>query len=266
MPHYDLKFGVSETARIFEVDRNLVKTWAHHFSDYLGPGANPAKGMPRQFSVEDLRVLAYVSMYWEDEPDIEYIKIGLNCENHLEQPYNDLLTSLTPLFQELPDNLDETWTHGTVISGMAEIADAFALAESYKLAADILVDAALSSGDTFELACPIIYNYRHATELYLKATVVHVKKDHDLLWLLQEFKKVLKTEFTDFDATIPEWFENIVLVFNDFDPDSTTFRYGGLSSFSKQGEVWVDLPHIKRLMGWLAKSFQKIRRHRNNNY
>ena len=71
-----MKFGVSETARIFEVDRNLVKTWAYHFSDYLGSGANPGKGLPRQFSADDLRVLAFISMYWEDQPDLEYIKIA----------------------------------------------------------------------------------------------------------------------------------------------------------------------------------------------
>ena len=266
MSRYDLKFGVAETARMLGVDRNLVKTWAYHFSDYLGTGAVPPKGMPRQFSAEDLQVFAYVSMYWEDEPDLESIKMGLNCEEHLEQPYNDLMASLTPLFQYPPDNLDETWTHGTLIGGMAEIGDTFALAESYKLAADILVDTALSTGDVFELAYPIIYNYRHATELYLKAIVVHYPKGrdgHDLLWLFQEFKRLLQTEFTQFDVTIPDWFENIVLVFNDFDPGSTTFRYGG--SF-KQDEMWVDLPHIKRLMNWLAESFQKVNQHRKTHY
>jgi hypothetical protein len=256
MPRYDMKFGVSETARIFEVDRNLVKTWAYHFSDYLGSGANPGKGLPRQFSADDLRVLAFISMYWEDQPDLEYIKIGLNTGSYYEKPYDKFLTSVTPLFQEPPENLDETWRHGTIIGGMAEIGDAFSLAESYKLAGYTLVDAALSNGETYELAYPVIYNYRHATELYLKATIASEEKTHDLLWLLQEFKKLLKAEF---DATLPERFENIVLAFNDFDPDSTTFRYGGFDSFISQGETWADLPHVKILMGWLAESFQKIK-------
>jgi hypothetical protein len=256
MPRYDMKFGVSEAARIFEVDRNLVKTWAYRFSDYLGPGANPGKGIPRQFSAEDLRVLAYISMYWEDQPDLESIKMCLNTGSHYEGLYDKLLISVTPLFQEPPENLDETWRHGTVIGGMAEIGDVFALAESYKLAGDTLVDAVLSTGETYELAYPVIYNYRHASELYLKATIGSEKKSHDLLWLLQEFRKLLKTEF---DAALPEWFENVILAFNDFDPGSTTFRYGGFDSFLRHGEVWVDLPHVKTLMGWLAESFQNIR-------
>ncbi len=199
-------------------------------------------------------------MYWEDQPDLESIKIGLNTESHFEEPYDDLVRSVTPLFQELHENLDESWRHGTVIGGMAEIGDAFALAESYKFAGDVLVDAALSTAEAYELIYPVIYNYRHATELYLKATLIPRRKDHDLLWLLQEFKKLLKTEF---DATLPEWFENIILAFNDFDPDSTTFRYGGFAFLSKHGEVWVDLVHMKTLMGWLAESFQKIRHRRN---
>lgn len=248
-----MKFGVSEAARIFEVDRNLVKTWAYQFSEYLGPGANPGKGIPRHFSAEDLRVLAYVSMYWEDQPDLESIRIGLNTDCHFEEPYNSLLTSVTPLFQELPEGLDESWRHGTVVGGMSEIGDRFFLAESYKLAGDMLVDAALSNDETFELAYPVFYNYRHATELYLKATVDSEERTHDLLLLLQEFKRLLKSEF---NQTVPEWFENIVLTFDDFDPESTRFRYGGFVP----GEVWVDLRHVKVRMGLLAESFQMIRR------
>jgi len=202
-------------------------------------------------------------MYWEDQPDLEPIKIGLNTESHFEEPYNNLLTSVTPLFQEPPENLDESWRHGTVIGGMAEIGDAFALAESYKFAGDVLVDAALSIDGTYELAYPVIYNYRHAAELYLKATIASEEKTHDLFRLLQGLKKLLKAEFY---VTLPEWFENVILVFNDFDPDSTTFRYGGFAPFLRQGEVWVDLAHVKILMGWLAESFQNIRRRRHMIY
>jgi len=74
MPNYEMKFGVSEAARSLEVDRDIIKKWAYLFRDYLEPPANPRKGIPRQFSVEDLRIFAYISMFWEDDPDIESIK------------------------------------------------------------------------------------------------------------------------------------------------------------------------------------------------
>jgi hypothetical protein len=156
------------------------------------------------------------------------------------------VNQVTPLFREPPEGLDESWRHGTVIGGWAEFGDTFALEDSYKLSGDMLVDAALSADEVYELICPVIYNYRHATELYMKATLVPIKKNHDLLWLLQEFKKLLKSEF---DTVLPDWFENIILAFNDFDPNETTFRYGSFSSFSQCGEVWVDIVHMKTLMG-----------------
>ena len=264
MPRHDSTFGVSEVARLFSVDRNLVKTWAYHFSDYLDPQAKPAKGTPHRFLAEDLRVLAYIFMYWEDQPDFESIRIGLNTDSHFEKPYDDLLASVTPLFQEPPDELDESWRHGTLIGGMAEIGDFFDLAESYKLAGDMLVDSALSNDEAFELVYPVVYNYRHATELYLKSIVAPARDEsrkinHNLVSLLERFKKLVKGEF---NATVPEWLENMILILNDADPDSTTFRYGD-GSFLARGEVWVDLVHVKTQMGWLAESFQRIKHRRD---
>lgn len=252
MPNYEMQFGVSEVARLFDVSRDLIKKWSYLFHDYLKPPANPPKGTPRKFCVQDLRVLAYVSMYWEDDPDLESIRCGLNSEDYFEDIYNDFISELTPLFVGPPEDLNEDWRHGTLIGGMAELSDTFALADSYKLAGDMLVDAALSNDEACDLVCPVIYNYRHATELYLKANFVHRKENHDLIWLLREFKQMMKSEF---DSTLPKWFENIILAFNDFDPGGTTFRYGGFTP----GEVWVDLVHVKKLMGRLAQSFQNIR-------
>ena len=105
MPNYEMKFGVSETAKYLDTDRDLIKKWAYLFSDYLEPEANPLKGTPRQFSAEDLRVFAYISYYWEDDPDIESIKDKrkivsslkrkLQTKYHLSVAEVDLLDSLT---------------------------------------------------------------------------------------------------------------------------------------------------------------------------
>lgn len=79
------------------------------FSEYLNSKVNPPKGTARIFTSEDLRVLAYVSMYWEDQPNFESINFGLNTNSHFEEPFNGLIAMATPLFQEPPGNLDETW-------------------------------------------------------------------------------------------------------------------------------------------------------------
>lgn len=165
-----MKMGVSEVARILNIDRDFVKKWAFHFKEHLDPDATPPKGTPRQFTAEDLQVFAYVSEYWEDEPDFENIEAGLCRGDHRKEPYDDILTLVTPIFQELPEDLDETWRHGSLVGGICDGAfDTFALADSYKLAGDTLVDAVPSSAEAYELVFPIIYNYRHATELVGKA-------------------------------------------------------------------------------------------------
>jgi len=115
------------------------------------------------------------------------------------------------------------------------------------------VDIAVGEGGGYELLCPIIYNYRHSTELYLKGTLGSSEKTHDLHQLLQELKLLLKNKF---NTMPPAWFENIVTTFNDFDPYGTTFRYGGSINID---EIYIDLSHVKTLMNWLPDSFQKIR-------
>jgi hypothetical protein len=64
--------------------------------------------------------------------------------------------------------LDDPWTHGVLIGGMASPSDRLGLAHDYAQAAANLVDAALVSGEPWRLCFPFFYLYRHALELYLK--------------------------------------------------------------------------------------------------
>jgi hypothetical protein len=259
MPNYNLKFTVGDAARIFKVEKDLIKTWAYKFSEYLHSKANPSKGESREFQLEDIRVMAYIFMYWEADPDIENIKFGLNSNSHYEHDMiTNLLTEVTPLFIELPETIDETWQHGVVFGGFAEFSDTFQLANSYKLAGDRLMDIALKNEEGQELMCPAVYNYRHAIELYLKAITGKYKQSHDLLYLLARFKDLSTVQF---NVAPPQWFEDIIVAFADFDPGGTTFRYGG--KFSKD-EVFIDFVHLKTQMGWLSKSFQNIKLHQEH--
>ncbi len=254
--NYSMKYSVSEVAQILHVDKELIKTWAYTFSEYLSSSANPAKGKSREFTVEDIRVFACVSMDWEDEPDIEAIKCGLNSGYQYEDIFNDLIQEVIPIFRDIPEDIDESYRSGAVFGGLAEFGDRFFLADSYRRAGDLLVDAAIANEENYELICPIIFNYRHAAELYLKAITDNSKRTHKLDVLLQKFKTMLSTEF---NTTLPNWFENIILAFNDFDPGGTTFRYGGIL----RDEVFIDLKHLKQAMEWFVLSIRRVREHRS---
>jgi hypothetical protein len=259
-----MKLGSSEIARLLDIDRDLVKVWSYRFREHLSSGANPDKGGARRFSLTDLRVFLYVYSLWEAEPDFECINIGLNRGLHLDDEYDDVLASVIPIFAEPPENLDESFRGGALVGGMAAGAfETFSLADSYKLAGDVLVDAALSTDGANDMIYPILFNYRHATELYLKAIGAPTKVGHSLTPLLDALRSLLRR---DHSAEIPDWFEKVVKAFDEFDPGSTYFRYSQLclkpTGSGGGDEAWVDLSNLKRKMSLMSESFQRIRRAR----
>jgi hypothetical protein len=124
-----------------------------------------------------------------------------------------------------------------------------------------MVDAAFESEEPWQFFSPICFNYRHAIELYLKASCRPPDKIHDLKHLYAEFVAMLKKD-SKISATI--WLGNLIEGIYDFDPDSTTFRYGEVGVFKRsngdRGEFWVDLAQFKRLMQWTKKLFTSLRK------
>lgn len=259
MINYRLKYSVSEVAKILEVDKQLIKNWSYHFSSYLNPNANPNKGIEREFTANDLSTLGYISMYWEENPDFENIQYGLNSNEQFEYPYSEFANEAIPFFKEFSEELigGKAW----MIGGLDEISDRLSLANSYKHAGDTLINQAIENDD-YELIYPTIYSYRHATELYLKSINQHtLPKDgkiHDLVILADKFKQIIKKEF---DITPPKWFENIILAFNDFDPNGTAFRYGIRVD---KDEMFIDLNHIQKIMDWFSESIHRIMKEINS--
>ena len=250
-----MNIGTCEVARRLDVDRSLVQRWVFIFKDYLSEFANPPKGSPRRFTVEDTKVLSYVFYYWEESPDLENIFCGLNCGYHNEEIFEELSMSVTKIFQDdLPENLDETWRHGRLFTGQE---DPFTLADSFKLAGDKLVDIALSEDNVFDLFYPIAYNYRHSIELYLKSVLPESsfpkgdKTGHNLNVLLE---KLNKFSIARHNTVVPDDFKNIIKEFHSIDENSETFRYA--EKF--KGEFWNDVTLLKKRMNWLAKSFSRI--------
>lgn len=54
------KFSVTDTTRIIGISKATVRNYARDYSAHLSGGANPSFGATRQFTLEDLRVFAYV--------------------------------------------------------------------------------------------------------------------------------------------------------------------------------------------------------------
>lgn len=251
-PNYEGVFSPSEIARILHVEIEIVKKWSFVFADYLSKEANPPKGIPRKFTTQDLRVFAYVMTEWEDDPDIACIEIGLNSNQHYEDVFDEVVKQALPIFMDT-SVIEDGENIGMIFTPASEFGDTYELARSYKLAGDTLVDTALKEDMQQELICPILYNYRHAVELSLKATKNNRKGGHDLTVLLLEFKAMMKTEF---NTEPPDWFDNVIKVLIDFDDRAgTLFRYGS----SKYYEVYIDLYHLKTVLTWISDGFENIR-------
>ena len=163
------------------------------------------------------------------------------------------------IFEQIPDDIDESWYHGALIGAMAERTE-FELATSFKLAGDLLIESVIDKqSEAYELIYPIIFNYRHSIELYLKSLVKHDFK-HDLSSLL--LKLQAKT-VEKYKQKLPDWFSNLIIEIDDFDKKGTTFRYSDqdVISFSTNegGEFWVDLIRLKAKMENLETGFKWLK-------
>jgi hypothetical protein len=234
--------GVAEARRILGVDRDQVKTWAYLFRDYLSNSANPPSGQPRQFTEEDLVVLMHVVMHWGPDPDIESIRASLNCEEHVGNDlYRRTLHDHTPILQDAPDWLDETWTHGVFLNG-GGVDEYLALARSYRHTAETLLETALQSNESQYWAYPVLYAYRHTLELYLKILAQVEEHTHSLQRCVELLERRMRAKVS---SPMREW----IFEFDEIDPSGTSFRYADDSSQTmRNAEYWVDFHHLKYAM------------------
>jgi hypothetical protein len=232
----------SEIARILEVQPGQVKSWAFTFKDYLGAQANPRKGATRTFSDSDVLVLAYVWWNWETEPDLDAIRAGLNSGEHYGREFCELLYRHTPILQEPPDDLDETWRHGVLLCahGMTTYLE---LARNYRHVANDLLRAALKSGEPLDLAYPVLFAYRHTLELYLKIVGEIDENTHSLRTCIDLVEK--RHPGNPIDPAIKGW----ILELDRIDPSGTAFRYADAKLGTPTGsEHWLDFVQFEFAM------------------
>lgn len=235
---------ISDVARLMGVGRDTVKHWTTEFAEHLSLTAI-VKGKERQFGEADLRVLSLVSYYWEDDPDLEHIHAMLNSGDFNEDVFAEFASLNTPVFQEIPDGIDETW-HGVVVGGMAS-RNWPQVARAYKKAADELWKQALNQCEPHELDYPIIFLYRHTIEVYLKAMLNAPPETHDLGRLME----LLEQQFgNQIDHSVKDRLRD----FQRMDQHSDVFRY---AQPPPDGELWVDFHQLKLVMDRLVEAFEK---------
>lgn len=164
------------------------------------------------------------------------------------------------IFQDVPLEIDETWRHGAVLGGMATQAyDRRSVADAYKLAGDVLIHQALSRSEAYELIYPILFNYRHCLELYMKILVQPQKTNHNFEYLVYELVEYVKKHY---GIELPHWFKERILEFDEFDPRATTFRYDDVGIVSKKtgdiGEFWIDLAYLLKVMDVIQRNFHRL--------
>jgi hypothetical protein len=241
---------VSQTARVLETDIQQVKTWAWLFKDYLSTGANPAKGQARTFTDADVLALLYVAFYWEDDPDLQSIRAGLNTEDHFEERFLEFLYQHTPILQEPPDGIDETWRSGIFLNA-AGVDEFLGLARSYKQTAETLLESALKSGEPRDWGYPVLFAYRHTLELYLK---IIGEIDDGIHSLRECVLRVEKRHGEKFPQQIKGW----IMEFDSIDPIGTAFRYADdqMKTLS-HAEYWIDFAQFKYAMGLIFTMLDK---------
>lgn len=175
---------------------------------------------------------------------------------------------MRPLFEEPPDELDSDWTHGVLLVrwGSAKGYDTIDLARAFRDAGAKLVKTALQLQESWEAAYPILFNYRHALELYLKA-IIPAQHNHRLDVLASHLRPLLTGRYpADQIEILIERIEE----FHRMDPNSTEFRYADTSDKTYErckaplpdAEIWVDFHHLETCMEQTCNALETIWRNR----
>lgn len=251
---------VGYIASLFDIDKSLVKSWSKWFAEYLGKPANK-KGEPRVYTQSDLRVFAVIYENYDpsdDDTTSAYLGVygSLNSNSQYEERYTEFAYLNSPVFQEIPVEFEysEPGEHGVIIGGMAD-PTWIDIAQAYRLAADMLVDAALENAgaymvfNLYDVVWPILFNYRHCVEVYLKILTNYSKTKHSIESLVNSLREKYKP------LKINDWIENLLYEWSNIDDHSTAFRY---PDAFRGGEYWVDFHHLKAVMGILCDGFDEL--------
>lgn len=169
------------------------------------------------------------------------------------------------IFTEPPDGLgEEDFYFGTFVPAMGGMENV-EVARAFSEAADRLIEAAATRQESWEAAYPILFCYRHALEMHLKAALPEGTQGHRLIDLFKLLRPCLDGRYP---ADQVAWLAHRVDEFDRLDPKSTVFRYpdGPATSYGPgehpDPELWVDFRRMQREIGKLFQSLEWVRLHR----
>jgi len=161
-----------------------------------------------------------------------------------------------PIFDDPPDNLgdrDFEFGHLLVSGGGMETIE---VAWAFRAAGDRLLLAAAENRESWEAAYPILFCYRHALEVYLKAVAPEIQKVHDLKVLWEQVRKNIKDRYA---ADQVRLLGDRIMEFHQIDPRSTSFRYADAPPKTTATELWVDFRRLKATLDIIFGALDRIR-------
>jgi hypothetical protein len=161
------------------------------------------------------------------------------------------------IFKEPPDELDENW-FGVLIGTFGGYRDFFSVAQSFKNAANCLIDTHKNNFHEDEILDPLLYLFRHALELYMKALIVTYDNACDVKAIYGHSLDKLFSRVEDVISSlgyyIPQKAKNIIDEFNEIDSGAFSFRYDGEWC---SDEYWIGYYNLKDDLNWVFEGLEK---------
>jgi hypothetical protein len=169
---------------------------------------------------------------------------------------------VTVFRDDFPDDSDFPCV---VVGGMGPEGSSFDTADSYILAATLLIDSWEGRKEPWMVCYPILYLCRHALELYLKeALPLRPKPSHNLRPLIDDFRSLLRERL---NTDIPAQLRNDLYTLASIDPDGQSFRYVTTAEGSPlfvPGEYWVPLHELRQFIEVMSSGIKKAVWHLNS--
>jgi hypothetical protein len=157
--------------------------------------------------------------------------------------------------EDFPDDSEFPYV---VVGGMGTEPNSIAMADSYLLAATLLIESWEGRKEPWMVCYPVLYLCRHALELYLKDALPQRRRpSHNLRPLIDDFRSLLRDRL---DADIPLPLRKDLYALADIDPDGQSFRYvttrEGAQLFVP-GEYWVPFYDLRQFIEIMRSGIQR---------